>query len=364
MHKPDYLLLGTIIFLVIFGLIVLTSTSIIISQKKFGESFYFLRHQVLYGGILGVIAFFIASKVNYLILKKGAIIIMAISIILMSLVPLIGVDYKGATRWLSVAGFSFQPSELLKIAMIIYLASWLESHKKNINNSNSVISIILIMLVPAFFLILQPDMSTLAIIIAISMIMYFYSSAKVSYFAIGGLVIAFLLVVITLVAPYRLQRITGFLNPSLGSQGLNYQINQSLVAIGSGGFWGRGYGQSIQKFNFLPEPIGDSIFAVLAEEFGFLGITLTVLAFFIILKRGLTIADHAPDFFSQSLTIGLSAYIVVQAFINILSISGLIPLMGIPLPFFSYGGSHLISTLIACGILVNISKYTKVGNRE
>ena len=364
MGKPDYLLLGTVAFLIIFGLIVLTSTSIVISQKKFGESFYFLKHQVFYGAILGLIAFFIASKIDYLILKRSALILMIISIILMILVLVIGIEYQGAQRWLSVANFSFQPSELFKISLIIYLASWLESHKKNINNLDSVISILLIILIPTVLLILQPDLSTLAIILLIAMIMYFYSSAKISYLALGGLGIAFLLFIMAIVAPYRLQRITGFLNPDSGAQGLNYQINQSLVAIGSGGFWGRGYGQSIQKFNFLPEPIGDSIFAVLAEEFGLLGVILTVLAFLIILKKGIDLANRAPDFFSQSLCLGLSSYIVIQAFINILSISGLIPLMGIPLPFFSYGGSHLISTLIACGILVNISKYTKVGNRE
>ncbi|MBI3631613.1 MAG: putative lipid II flippase FtsW [Candidatus Staskawiczbacteria bacterium] len=359
MHKPDYLLLGTIIFLIIFGLVVLTSTSIVISQKKFGESFYFLKHQILNGLLPGLIIFLIISHLNYSFLKRYAMIIIIITVILMILVPLIGTSYKGAQRWLALGGFSFQPSELLKISLIIYLASWIESRKKDINSLNSVATILLIMLVPAIFLILQPDMSTLAIIILISMIMYFYSSAKISYFALGGLVIAFLLVAVTLVAPYRLKRITSFLNPEIGAQGLNYQINQSLVAIGSGGFWGRGYGQSIQKFNFLPEPVGDSIFAVLAEEFGFLGITLTILAFFIILKNGLAVANQAPDFFSQSLAIGLTSYIVVQAFINILSISGLIPLMGIPLPFFSYGGSHFISNLATCGILINISKYTK-----
>ncbi|MBI3458741.1 putative lipid II flippase FtsW [Candidatus Azambacteria bacterium] len=360
MHKPDYLLLGTIFFLVILGLIVLTSTSIVISQKKFGESFYFLKHQILNGVILGLIACFIVSRINYSFLKRSAITIMIISIMLMILVFIIGINHQGAKRWLSLANFSFQPSELFKISIIIYLASWLESHKKNINNLNSIITILVMMLVPAVLLVLQPDISTLAIIILISLIMYFYSSAKISYLVLGSLVTIFLLATVILISPYRINRITTFLNPDTGTQGISYQINQSLVAIGSGGFWGRGYGQSIQKFNFLPEPIGDSIFAILAEEFGFLGISLTVLAFFIILKRGLTIASQAPDFFSQSLAIGLSSYIVIQAFINILSVSGLIPLMGIPLPFFSYGSSHLISTLIASGILINISRYTKL----
>lgn len=358
-HKPDYFLISIISFLLLFGLIILSSTSVVISQKKFGENYYFIKHQLLYGVSIGLAAFFFLSKLNYQNFKKIALILMIASIILMLMVLFIGKNYQGAKRWLSFAGFSIQPSEFLKITLIIFIAKWLDSRRKDINNIHSLSALFLILLMPTILLILEPDISTLAIILANILIMFFYSNINLSRLALIGGISFIFLVIVTFTASYRLDRLISFINPSNESQGKSYQINQSLVAIGSGGIFGKGLGKSVQKFNFLPEPISDSIFAVLAEELGFAGIILTLGLFLLLLKRTVQLAQKTSDYFGQLLLTGLSSLIIIQALINILSVAGLIPFMGSPLPFFSYGGSNLLSTLIITGIMVNISKYTK-----
>lgn len=358
-HKPDFFLIFIISFLLIFGLIILSSTSVVISQKKFGENYYFVKHQLLNGVLIGLTAFFILSKLNYQNFKKIALILMIISIILMLMVLFIGKSYQGAKRWLSFSGFSIQPSEFLKITLIIFIAKWLDSRRKDINEIHSLGALFLILLTPTILLILEPDVSTLAIILANILVMFFYSNINLSKLVLISSTAFIFLVIIAFTASYRLDRLTSFINPNNESQGKSYQINQSLIAIGSGGILGKGFGKSVQKFNFLPEPISDSIFAVLAEELGFAGVALTLTAFLLILKRNVQLVKKIPDYFGQLLLVGLSSLITIQAIVNILSVAGLIPFMGSPLPFFSYGGSNLLATLIAAGIMVNISKYTK-----
>jgi len=210
----------------------------------------------------------------------------------------------------------------------------------------------------SIFLIMQPDIGSLGVIIATAGIMYFLGGGRISQIitllVFGGVIFYFLVKT----APYRLSRILVFLNPGLDPQGIGYQINQAFIAIGSGGFNGLGFGKSLQKFNYLPEPMGDSIFAIFAEELGFVGAAVLIAVFCFLFWRGLLIAKKIPDIFGKLLAAGISTSIVTQAFVNMAAISGLLPLTGIPLPFISYGGTSIITTLIGVGILLNISKHT------
>lgn len=359
-RSPDKMLIGTILILVVCGTIVLASASIVLSQKNYGENYYYLKHQLIGIGA-GLAAFFLAAKVHYRFWKIAAPFVLLASIVLMILVfvPGMGVNYQGATRWVSILGFSFQPSEVLKIAFIMYLARWLEAKRNEIEqDATSVVSILLLLGIPGVLLILQPDFGTLLVIMSVSFTMYFASRAKFSHIALAALVLFLGLLVLGIMEPYRIERIRTYLAPNTEILGKGYQINQSLIAIGSGGFMGQGIGRSVQKYNFLPEPTGDSIFAILAEELGFMGVLVILALFFLLLKKGFGIAERARDDFGKFLALGFSSLIITQAFTNIMSISGIIPLTGIPLPFFSYGGSALVAILTASGILVNLSRHS------
>jgi len=362
MKRLDFNLLTLILSLTFFGIVVLGSASIVISQKNFGENYYYVRHQLVAIAI-GFALLYLFQKINYEYLKKGAPWIFLGSIILMVLVfvPHIGLTYKGASRWINLGITSLQPAELFKIAFIIYFASWLDARKKELGNVyEGVLPLLAILFVPSVLLISQPDVGTLGVIIAIAIIMYLAARSKLSHVMLLVVLILVLFGVVGILEPYRFERLKTYFNPSSQTQGTSYQINQSLIAIGSGGFFGKGIGQSVQKYSFLPETIGDSIFAILAEELGFIGSLAVIVLFIMFLRKGFRIAEHAPDDFGKLLAVGLSSLIVIQAYVNIMSISGLIPLTGIPLPFFSYGGSAMVTILAVCGILLNTSKHTRL----
>ncbi len=369
---PDYILLAVIAVLIILGIVILASVSAPYSQEKFGNTYYFLKHQLLFGIIPGLILAFFAFRMNLSFLKKGAPVLLLINLILMILVffPVIGSASESSTeaaRWIRLGPFSFQPSELLKLTFILYLASWLSSRtekKSSFKNhrefGQNFIAFLIVLGIVAVLLFFQSHASTLGIILIVSAIMYFSINTPLWHSILMILMgVGFLFFLIKLV-PYRINRFLVFLNPDLDPMGIGYQIKQALIAVGSGGLGGIGLGMSAgmgtQKFGFLPQTISDSIFAIFSEETGFIGSVFLIFLFLIFLWRGFKIAKVARDKFSQLLSLGITSWICLQGFTNIGAMIGILPLTGVPLPFISYGGSALIVELIGVGILLNISR--------
>jgi len=359
-RMADRQLLIITFILLVGGLLILASASMVVSQKNFGTIGYYTLRQFLYGGIGGLIALFIFSKIPYRVWRQSALPLMLLSFILLVFLFIPELSYMagGARRWLKIGSFSFQPSEILKLSFIFYLASWLDTRRREVSSiSYGMIPFALMLAIVGIFLVMQPDMGTLLVVTTTAGLLYFLGGGKISQIAtlsFLGLTVGYFLIQL---APYRLARILVFLNPGFDPQGAGYQITQAFIAIGSGGFFGTGFGKSLQKYNYLPEPMGDSIFAIFAEEFGFLGISLLISIFGFLLWRGFYIASMSPDIFGRFLAAGISIGIAVQSFINIAAISGLLPLTGITLPFISYGGTSLVTTLASIGILLNISKH-------
>ncbi len=361
LHKPDRILLFVIFILIGLGLIILSSASTEISRERFGKPYYYFVHQLIYGVGIGLIMFFVVQRIPYTFWKKLALPILGISIIALILVfvPGLGFGYSGAKRWIDLKIFPLQPSELVKLGFIIYLAAWLENRNVEIKKvSKSTFPFLIIMGLIAMLIIKQPDIGTLGVIVLIGIAVFFVGGAKIGHIfliMLSGLALLFTLIKI---APYRMNRLLVFLNPNLEPLGIGYQLKQALIAIGSGGIFGVGLAHSRQKFNYLPSPASDSIFAIAAEELGFIGATVLITLFLLLTIRGFKIAKNAPDRFSQLTAMGIAFWFLIQAFINIGAMSGLIPLTGITLPFISYGASSMIISLISAGILINISKYT------
>jgi cell division protein FtsW len=360
----DTTLLSVVGLLLIFGLVMISSAGVIYSQTRFGDEYFFFKRQLFYGVMPGLVALFLASKMDYHVWKKFAVPMFFLAIILLILVfvPEIGSRVYGASRWLKLGPLSFQPSEMAKLSVILYLAAWLESRGTHRIKDffEGLVPFLGIMGVIAFLIMKQPDTGTLGVIVIASCAIFFISGAKISHLgAIMGLGLLSLGILIK-IEPYRFNRILTFLDPQSEPQGIGYQINQALIAVGSGGFFGVGIGKSSQKFNYLPEPVGDSIFAVIGEEVGMIGCVLLVGLFVALAIRGLKIAKNAPDEFGKLVAVGITAWIVAQAFINISANIALVPLTGIPLPFISYGGTSLMFLLTSVGILLNISKQSKL----
>lgn len=356
--KPHKGLITLIFLLLFFGLAILFNSSIVISQEQTGRPYYYFFHQLLYGGAFGTIFFFIFSKINYKIWKKFSLLIFFLSLILCVLVfvPQLGMKHGGAQRWLVAGPITFQPSEFLKLGLIIYLAAFFS--KKTLDKSATLLPFLAIIAISGGLIALQNDAGTLGLIVIISFIMYFLSGTKLLNLVVVGLCYAASFFALIKFFPHRMQRITTLLNPSLDPQGIGYQINQALLAIGSGGLTGRGLGHSIQKYNYLPEAMSDSIFAIMAEEIGFLGCLVFIILMVLFIFYGFRVAQRTNNDFGKLMACGIVAWFGFQTLINIGAITGIIPLTGIPLPFVSYGSSSLIINLVAAGILVNISKHT------
>ena len=276
-------------------------------------------------------------------------------------IPHVGMSHGGATRWLNLGITTVQPSEFLKIGFVVYLATWFSGlHKKIENWRFGLLPFIGSVGAVGVIMLAQPDTDTFMIIAAAGMAMYLIAGGKWQH--IAGIVLTgiLLLAVIAFFRPYIMQRLTTFMHPENDQLGSGYQINQSLIAIGSGGAFGRGFGQSIQKFEYLPEPIGDSIFAVYAEEFGFLGSVLLIVGLVSLALRGYKTAAQAEDIFGTLLVTGFITIIIGQAFLNIAAMVAVAPLSGLPLPFISHGGTALMVTLASLGIVLNVSRYRTV----
>jgi len=358
--KIDQILLFIVFALLVFGLIMIASAGVAYSKTRFDSSYFFFKKQLLGVGV-GLIALYFFQKINYVFWKKFSMIFFIGSVICLILVFVEGLGSKiyGASRWLNLGPISFQPSEMLKLSLIIYLAAWLESRGDKVKDFfEGFIPFVSIVAIIGFLLMKQPDMGTLGILVLVAISIFFVAGSRIEHiflmFAGGGLTFLFLI----LTSPYRLQRLTIFRNPGENLQGAGYHINQALIAIGTGGFFGLGLGHSLQKFNYLPEPVGDSIFAIVAEELGFLGAGVLIGLFVLFAFRGYKIAKNAPDVFSRLLAVGIVSWIVFQSAINIAAISGIVPLTGVPLPFISYGGTSMVFILSAVGILLNISRYS------
>ena len=360
--KPDYLLALIVFLLCFFGIVMISSASIVASGEYHGSNFYYVTHQLI-SLIVGLIGLVVAYFIDYRFWRKISLSLFLVTLILLIavFVPGIGKEFGGAHRWLGFGGILFQPSELVKLTFIIYLASWLEKRGEQIREFRAgFIPFVFLTVILGFLIMSQPDLGTFSVIVGTAVITFYLAGAKPTHLFLGVAGVGVLLAILIKTAPYRLQRFFVFLNPKEQTLGAAYHINQALIAIGSGGLWGLGFGQSKQKYLYLPQAHTDSIFAIIAEELGFIRVGLVVLAFVFLCIRGLGIARNAPDNFARLLATGITCWIILQAFINIAAMLNLLPLTGIPLPFISFGGSSLIINLFAVGILLNISKYSKV----
>jgi cell division protein FtsW len=359
-HQPDKKLLFSIGILLVLGLVFLSSASAVVAYTRYGASDFFLKRQLVFVAV-SLVIFFCCYRIDYHVWRKYALLFLLFScfLLLLLFVPGLAMEGETARSWLDVFGFSLQPSEFVKIFFLIYLAAWLEARQDDLHNFKQGIGpFLLVMAVIAVLMLLQPDLGTLAIISSASLIVYFVGGGKVSHIFLIILLAALALVVMIHLKPYQMQRFECAFNSSLNTSSNCYQLNQSLIAVGSGGLWGRGLGQSRQKFNYLPEVYGDSIFAVVAEEIGFVFSLAFLILYFYLFYRIIVIAKHTPDLFSKLLCVGVVAWLSVQVFFNIGGIIGLIPMTGVPLPLVSQGGSSVMAAMIGLGIVANISRQT------
>jgi cell division protein FtsW len=358
---PDILLIIITFFLLAIGLIMVYSASAVWAEYKFHDSFFFAKRQLLFA-LVGIIAMFFIMNVDYWTWRTWAKVLLIVCFVLLVLVliPGVGMVRNGSRSWIGVGAFSIQPSEFMKLAMIAFLAKFLSEHQKKITSFKQGLLPALMLVFAAFGMImLQPDLGTGTVMVGTCIAMIFVAGARISHFVGLGLLGLMGFAALVLSAPYRIKRITSFLNPWEDPLGSGFQMIQSLYAIGPGGLFGLGLGQSRQKFFYLPEPQTDFIFAILAEELGFIGGSLVLLLFSLLLWRGVRIALGAPDLYGSFLAIGIISMIAIQVMINIGVVTGLMPVTGITLPFLSYGGSSLTLMLMAIGVLLNISRHSR-----
>ncbi|MCL2740025.1 MAG: putative lipid II flippase FtsW [Oscillospiraceae bacterium] len=332
------------------------------ARAKFSNPYYFIQRQGLWA-LISLCAMFFFSVFNYKVLKKLATPVLIISIILLIVVLIFGTDVNNAKRWINLGFFSVQPSEITKIAVILFFASSLTAMRSKLKNFlHGLCPYLLVLLVIAGLVIIEPHLSATIVIVLIGCIMLLIAGAKMKHFILLAIPAACALVVAIFTAEYRLKRITSFLDPFADKLGDGWQIIQSLYAISSGGIFGLGLGQSRQKFLYIPEPQNDFIFSITAEELGLLGAILIIGLFTFLIYRGIRIAITAPDTFSALLATGIIAKIAVETVINIAVVTSSMPVTGMPLPFFSYGGTTLLINMSAMGILLNISRYCKTSH--
>jgi cell division protein FtsW len=357
--KPDLILLLVTLLLVTIGTVMIYSSSSILAMERFRDGQFFLKKQLFFLCLgLGVMA--LATRVSYYKLRKLAWpgIILSVFFLLLIWVPHLGIRAGGAVRWLNLGVFSFQVSEMVKVTLILFLAHYLTEKANHIREFREGMLVPLgIMGALAGLILLQPDFGTTFIIALITFLMIFLAGGRIVHLA--GLAALFLPVALwfLLHKSYRLARLTAFLDPWKDPRHSGFQIIQSLIAFGSGGTFGVGIGDGMQKLFYLPEPHTDFILSVIAEESGFIGVGLILLLYTILIVRGFRISLKAPDLFGNLLAAGLTMLLALEAFINIAGVMGLIPLKGLALPFLSYGGTSLMMSLAAVGILLNISSY-------
>lgn len=357
--KPDIVIFLAVIILLSLGLVMVFSASSVMGINDYGDPYYYVHRQTTLA-LVGLVLMFVLMKVDYHIFKPLALPGLVISFILLVLVLFIGRGVGGATRWIRLPGFNLQPSELAKLAMVNYVAVYLSTKKaKTRKFFQGLLPILFLTAVQFGLIMLEPDFGTGISLVFTVVVMLFVGGVHLGQlFLVGSLAIPVVIYLVTL-KEYRMKRLFAFLDPWSDPVGSGWNVIQSLLAIGSGGLVGLGLGKSRQKFSYLPEHHTDFIFAVLAEELGFLGTFSVIILFFIIAWRGLRIAMQAPDLYGTLLAIGITSMIAFQAMLNIGVVSGVLPVTGIPLPFISHGGSSLLVSLAGMGILFNISSQCK-----
>ncbi|GAA3403949.1 stage V sporulation protein E [Paenibacillus hodogayensis] len=358
---PDlWMLISTLLILTI-GVVMVYSASAVLAFHDYGDYFFYLKRQLIFA-VLGVAAMFVTMNVDYWVWKKYAkvALLVCFALLVIVLIPGIGVVRGGARSWLGIGSFGIQPSEFMKLGMIVFLAKMLSEEQSKITQFTRGLMPPLGLMGLAFGMImLQPDLGTGAVLVGASLLIIYTAGARISHLSYLGLVGLAGFVGLIAAAPYRLQRITAFLDPWKDPLGAGYQSIQSLYAIGPGGLAGLGLGMSRQKYSYLPEPQTDFIFSIIAEELGFIGGATILLLFGLLVWRGMRTAITAPDTFGSLLAVGIVGMIAVQVVINIGVVIGMFPVTGITLPLISAGGSSLTLMLTAIGVLLNISRYAR-----
>lgn len=360
--KADKPFLFITVVLVVAGFFIFSSASLGLLAKESSNYSSVAFSQTVLGLFAGTLAMLVAMRLDFKLWKKSAFYLLLAAIILniLVLMPDIGFEHGGARRWIMLGDISFQPSEVLKLGFILYFAAWIAGVKEKVKTfSFGLFPLIVLFAICGGLLLKQPDTDAFLVIVMTGLAMFLAAGGRWRHVLFIIVVFALGLAFLAYTRPYVMQRIDTYLHPQADSLGASYQIQQSLIAIGSGGLFGAGFGQSVQKFTYLPEPVGDSIFAVAAEEFGFVGSVILIAVFVLFASLGLKIAVRTPDAFSRLTVVGIVIMIVSQAFVNIASMLGVIPLSGITLPFVSHGGTSLFLSLFEVGIILSISKTQK-----
>ncbi len=363
-HQPDYLLEFSLLAIVVIGLVMLASAGSAIGYQKFGNAYYFLLHQITVGLLPGLVLFWLCSKLDYhwFLRYKNFFGWLTVALLAVVFIPGLGTTLgKNAHSWINLFGVSWQPAEFAKLTFVLFLAAWVSQRSEAMKNLwLGFIPTMLIIAGITGLVVLEPDFGTASIFLLIGFAIYFIEG-RWKHLLIFILIGSLLFLGLLLSSSHARQRLMTFVNPaSATDQAEGYQIKQALIGIGSGGFWGRGLGHSRQKFQYLPESTGDSIFSVIGEEMGFWFSILLVGLYLTLFARTIKIARNAPDKFGQLVSVGVISWLIGQAWLNICAMLGLLPLTGVPLPFISSGGTALAAGLAAVGILVNISRQTSV----
>ncbi len=360
---PEVVFIAAVGILIVLGLFLLASASAPVGFERFGDKYFFLKRQILSGIVPGLLGLSVLAFVPYKWFRRFTWLYYVATLVLLMMVfiPGLGADFGSAQSWISLGPISLQPAEFAKITFILFLASWFDTRGRQGMQRlwQDFVPFVALLAIPLFMLVKQPDTGTMAIFLAAALVMIFVARVKISHLAILGGLIAVALAGLIASAPYRAERIMTFLHPELDPQGVGYHINQAFLAIGSGGLFGQGYGNSRQKYQYLPEVSADSIFAVTAEELGFVFSTIIIVLIVFVFFRGMRIGRKSSDQFGLYLGIGLASWYGLQSLINIGAMLGLLPLTGVPLPLISHGGSAMVAMLLGFGILINISRHNR-----
>lgn len=356
--RPDLVLLGAILALLAIGIIMVYSSSAVKGYLQYDDPYHFLKMEILWV-VLGLAAMYISMRVDIRFLRRWVkpVLLTAVVLLILVKVPGIGRKVNGADRWIGLGPLSIQPSEVIKLAMVLVMSHIMAVDPYKIRSfRRGLLPVLGLLGVIAGLIMLQPDLGTTLAIAGTTFFMLIAAGARAGHlFALGGAGLGMVVAAIA-AAPYRMRRIFAFLDPWADPSGKGYQTIQALLALGPGGLFGLGLGQSRQKFLYLPENHTDFIFAMIGEELGFVGAAIVVLLFFLVAWRGFKVAMGAPDAFTGFLAVGLTAMVTIQAMINMGVVSGLLPVTGITLPFLSYGGTSLVFTMLGVGVLLNISR--------
>jgi cell division protein FtsW len=358
-YKIDRMLIVVTALLVLIGLIMVYSSTTILAKEKYDDSFHFLKKQLMWL-VVGLIMAAIISSLKYPLYmnKKAVLAITVLAVVGLSMVFLTG-RINNSYRWIKFAGFSVQPSEFAKIAIVMYLSFVLSRKGNNVNDIPKLLLLLIPFFIVELLILKEPDLGNFMLILLISVVLLFIAGLKLRYFFYSSLIMLPCLYLVFKMNPEKMNRILAFLNPEAFADTYNFQVNQSVCAIGSGGIFGKGLGNSTQKLFFLPYAYSDFIYAVIGEELGLVGSIVVVGLFIIFLVRGINIARHSGNLHAYLLVVGLSFLVVFQAMINISVTLGIFPTKGIPLPFISNGGSSLVACLITAGIILNVSRHRK-----